>query len=180
MEALIAAAWGIVLELWPWTIIDPWELALRVRRGKKLKSLKPGIRPCLPFIDKVISEPATLQTVNIADQTMVTLDLVNVSASGVIKYFVTDLEQMWMAVHDSDDAIANTALEAVAAQIANVRWEDLFPLTLAKKAQRRLRADTKGWGVTIMSFKITDLADSKVHRIMSSNAENTLVLGGGE
>ena len=139
--------------------------------------LKPGIRVCLPFIDRVITEPATLQTVNIADQTMVTLDFVNVSASGVIKYHVLDLERMWLTVHDSDDAIANTALEAVANQVSRERWHDIYPMVLSRKAQRRLRHETKDWGISIKSFKITDLADSKVHRIMSSNGDNTLVLG---
>lgn len=178
MEAVIAAIWAIVLEIWPWTIIDPWELALRVRRGKKLRNLKPGIRVSLPFLDKVLTEPSTLQTVNIADQTMVSLDQVNVSASGVIKYYVLDLKQMWMAVHDSDEAISNTALEAVATEIALKRWDHLYVLELAKAAQKRLRSDTRGWGIRIKSFKLTDLADSKVHRIMSSNGDNTLVLGG--
>ncbi len=180
MEALIAAAWGVILELWPWTTIDPWELALRVRWGRRLKALKPGVRVCLPFIDRVILEPATLQTVNIADQTIVTMDRVNASVSGVIKYWVRDLESLWFAVHDSDDTIANTALEAVAAHVAMQDFVDLYPVPLGKKVQRSLRQEVKSWGIEVKSFRITDLADSTVHRIMSSSGESTLVLGGSE
>ena len=186
MEALIAAIWNIILEFWPWTIIDKWELAIRVRWGKTLTPLKPGIRLCLPFIDRVLTEPATLQTVNIQDQTMVTLDVgkdgrrVNASVSGVVKYHVLDLRQLWLTVHDHDEAIANTALESIAAHIAVQTFVELDPVELGRAAQRTLRRETRHWGIRVKSFKITDLADSSVHRIMSNSGDSTLVLGRSE
>ena len=124
MEALIAAIWNTMLEFWPWTIIDEWELAVRVRWGKKLTPVKPGIRLLLPFIDRMLTEPATLQTVNIQDQTMVTLDVgkdgrrVNASVSGVVKYHVPDLRQLWLTNHEHDAARAKTALESIEAHRA--------------------------------------------------------------
>ena len=177
MEAFIAAIWGIVLEFWPWTIIDPWELGIRVRKGKTIKPLKPGIRVCWPFIDTVLTEPATLQTVNLQNQTMTTLDRVNASVSGVIKYHVLDLRLLWLTVHESDETIANTALEAIAAHIATQTFVELDSVVLGRAAQRTLRRETKAWGVRVESFRITDLADSNVHRIMSDGGDNTLVLG---
>ena len=180
MEALIAAVWGIVLEFWPWTIIDQWELAVLVRRGKIRRIMKPGLRVCWPFIDRKLTEPATLQTVNIQDQTMVTLDRVNASVSGVIQYRVLDLALLWLTVHDHDEAIANVALTAIASHIALESFQELDPVTLARAAQRTLRRETRHWGIRVESFKLTDLADSSVHRIMSNSGDSTLVLGRSE
>ena len=180
MEAFIAALWNTVLEFWPWTTIDEWELAVRVRRGRGLKPIQSGIRLCLPFIDRMITEPATLQTVNIQDQTMITLDRVNASVSGVIQYRVLDLARLWLTVHDHDEAIANVALTAIAAHIAAEGFCDLDLVQLQRAAQRTLRRETKAWGLRIESFKLTDLAESTVHRIMSNSGDSTLVLGSGE
>ena len=177
MEALIAAVWGMVLEFWPWTTIDQWELAVLVRRGKIRRSVKPGLRVCWPFVDRMLTEPATLQTVNIQDQTMITLDRVNASVSGVIQYRVLDLALLWLTVHDHDEAIANTALESIAAHIAVQTFVELDPVELGRAAQRTLRRETRHWGIRVKSFRITDLADSSVHRIMSNSGDSTLVLG---
>lgn len=179
MEAFLAFIWRFVLEFWPWTIIDKWELAIRVRNGTKFKNLKPGFRVSLPFIDSVLTEPATLQSANLTDQTMITLDRVNASVSGVTWYYVTDLQKLWLSVNDHEEAMSNLAMTALASKLAGVNFADCKLKTLERVAQRKIRSRAKEWGIVVKGFDLTDLCDSQVYRVMSEGGQ-TLVLSAEE
>lgn len=176
MEAFLLFVWKFILEIWPLTVINKWELGLRVRAGKWLKELKPGVRVSLPFIDVILTEPATLQTVNLTDQTVITLDGINTSVGGVIYYYVRSLKKLWLTVHDHDEALSNLALTALAAQIADRKFEDCTLLTIARSTQRKLRHEAKKWGIYIEGFELTDLCESKVFRLMAAGGSQTLIL----
>ncbi len=180
MEALLNFVWRFILEFWPWSVIDKWELGLRVRAGKWLKELKPGIRMSLPFIDVILTEPSTLQTANLTDQTVITTDGVNASVGGVIYYHVRNLRQLWLSVHNHEEALANLALTAIADQLAKRAFGDCHLETIQRAAQRNIRHTAKKWGIHVDRFELTDLCDSQVYRVMSSEGNNLLVLGSGE
>ena len=176
MEALLTFIWHFLLELWPWTIVDTWELGLRVRLGKKLRDLKPGLRVSLPFLDHIITEPSTLQTLNLSDQTITTSDGTNVSMGGVIYYHVINLKTLWTQVHDYEEALANAALTALAAQIAAREYSDCDLKVIERTTKNRLRRSAKPWGIHIDRFELTDLCESQVIRVMSPGSQS-LVLG---
>ena len=180
MEAFLAFIWRFILEFWPWAIIDQWELGLRVRAGKYLKELNPGLRVSLPFIDTILTEPSTLQTTNLTAQTVITLDGINTSGGGVIYYHVRCLKQLWLSVHDHDEALANLALTACADQIAERNFTECRKEVIERAAQRKLRHTAKKWGIHIDSFELTDLCESTVYRVMASEGSQTLVLGSEE
>ena len=180
MEALLTFLWRFILELWPWTIIDKWQLGLRVRLGKHLTPLKPGVRVLLPFVDTVLTESAALKTVNLTEQTMSTLDGVNASVSGVTWYYIIDLEQLSMKVDDHEEAMSNLAMTALASKLAVLEFSDCTLATLERVAQKKIRRIAKGWGIRVTRFELTDLCDSKVYRIMASGGSQTLVLGSAE
>ena len=176
MEALLTFFWRFVLEFWPWTTIDFFELGLRVRAGKYLRDLKPGLRVSLPFIDHIITEPATLQTLNLTDQTIATSDGTNVSIGGVIYYHVVNLQTLWTQVHDHEEALSNSALTVLAAQIAARDYSacDLKPIQ--RSTRTTLRSVAKPWGIHIDDFELTDLCESQVIRLMSPGSQS-IVLG---
>ena len=180
MEALLTFVWRFILELWPWTIIDKWELAFRTRSGKHLKELKPGIRVSLPFIDTVLTEPAKLQTANLTNQSVITLDRVNASVSGVTSYHVLSLLTVWMSVHDHEEAMSNLALAALAAELSEMNFADVRLVLLQRVVQRKIRSRAKVWGIHVDRFELTDLCDSSVYRVMGSDGNQTLVLSAEE
>ena len=180
MEALIAAVWGIVLEFWPWTIIDKWQLGLRVRLGKHLTPLRPGVRISWPFIDAILTESAALKTVNLTEQTMTTLDGVNASVSGVTWYYIINLEQLSMKVDDHEESMSNLAMTALGSKLAVLEFSECTLAVLERVAQKKIRRIAKEWGIHVHKFELTDLCDSKVYRIMASGGSQTLVLGSAE
>ena len=177
MEALLTFFWRFALELWPWTTIDAWELAVRVRMGKWLRDLKPGLRVSLPFLDHIITEPATLQTINLTDQTITTSDGTNVSIGGVIRYHVVDLKLLWMQVNDYEEALSNSALTALAAQIAAREYSECVLKAIERNTKARLRRSAKPWGIHIDGFELTDLCESQVIRLMSPGSQSIVLAG---
>lgn len=180
MEALLAFVWKFILEVWPWTIIDNWELGLRVRLGKHLKALKPGVRVSLPFIDSILTESKTLKSTNLTEQTMRTLDRVNASVSGVIWYYIVDIEKLWMSVDDHEDSMSNLAMTALASKLGSIKFSDCKLVTLESVAKTKIKRKAKDWGIDVQKFELTDLCDSRVIRLMTTNGSQTLVLGSGD
>ncbi len=177
MEALLTFFWRFVLEFWPWTTIDFFELGLRVRAGKYLRDLKPGLRVSLPFIDHIITEPATLQTINLADQTVITSDGTNVSMGGVIYYHVVNLQALWTKVHDHEEALSDSALTALAAQVAEREYSDCNIKALERSTVKKLRSAAKPWGIRIDKFELTDLCESQVIRLMAPGTQSVVLAG---
>ena len=180
MEALLTFIWRFVLELWPWTIVDKWELGLRVRLGYRLTPLEPGPRVSLPFIDTILTEPSTLQTANLTDQTVITSDGVNASVGGVIYYHVENLKQLWEKVDDHEEALSNLALTALAGQLAGRKFENCNLEEIQLATQHKIRDVAEDWGIHIDGFELTDLCKSQVVRLMASEGNQTLVLGAEE
>lgn len=180
MEALLAFIWRFILELWPWTIIDKWELGLRVRLGKHLTPLHPGVRISLPFIDTILTESAALKTVNLTDQTMSTIDGVNASVSGVTWYYIIDLEQLSLRVDDHEESMSNLAMTALGSKLAVLEFAECDLPTLERVAQKKIRRKAKHWGIYVDRFELTDLCDSQVYRVMASTGSQTLVLSPAE
>ena len=180
MEALLTFIWQFILELWPLTIIDKWELAFRVRSGVHLKELKPGIRVSLPFIDTILTEPATLKSINLTDQPVTTSDGTNVTLGGVIFYYVRNLKQLWMRVDDYEETLSNLALTSLASQVEAREYSDCNIKVLERNTRDRLRRASKSWGIHIDRFGLTSLCQSQVVHLVASEGNQALILGAEE
>ena len=55
-----------------WVIVAPWEQGLRVRAGKHVLLLKPGLHVRIPYIDQVFIQSSRLRIVHLAMQTVLT------------------------------------------------------------------------------------------------------------
>jgi len=176
VEALLAFFWRFALEFWPLTMVDKWELGLRVRVGKYLTPLEPGLRVSLPFIDTVLTENATLRSVNLEEQTMTTVDRVNVSAGGVIWYHVVDLKKLWMEVENHEDSMSNLAMVALAGKLGEVEFTECSLMALQGVAQKKIRGEARKWGIYVDGFQLTDLCESQVFRFISPGGAQALVI----
>jgi len=177
VEALLTFVWRFVLELWPWTIVDVWELALRVRLGKRLRKLKPGLRVSLPFVDHIITEPATLKTINLTDQPVSTADGTSVNLGGVIFYYVRDLQKLWLKIDDYEETLSNLALTALASQIEALDYSDCAIGKIERRTRTTLRRAAKPWGIHIERFGLTSLCESQVIHLVAQQGSQSIVLG---
>ncbi len=176
MEALLTFIWHFLLELWPWTVVDAWELSLRVRLGKKFRRLEPGVRVSLPFIDHIITEPATLKPINLTDQPLSTADGTTVNVGGVIFYYVRDLQKLWLKVDDYEETLSSLALTALASQIEALDYSDCNLRRIERSTRTILRRAAKPWGIHIERFGLTSLCASQVVHLVAQQGSQSLVL----
>ncbi|KKL87638.1 hypothetical protein LCGC14_1932760, partial [marine sediment metagenome] len=69
---------------------------------------------------------------------------------------------------------------ALANDIAERDFTDCRLEVVQRATQRKLRHTAKKWGIHIDGFELTDLCESTVYRLMSSDGSQTLVLGTDE
>ena len=62
-----------------WVIVQKWEAGIRVRTGKHMKKLKPGVHFKIPYFDSVYVQEVRLRIVSMPTQTITTKDGLTIS-----------------------------------------------------------------------------------------------------
>jgi regulator of protease activity HflC (stomatin/prohibitin superfamily) len=149
------------------TIVPAWELGLRVRGGKGLRSLEPGLHWLIPFWDVVEAIPVKLQIVNLPNQSLRTLDDKTVAVSAAVAYTVVDVKLLFTEVHNYDDSLVNLTMGHLADWIANRTWPECGLDKMQKEVSIVVRREAKKWGIAIDHVYITDLCLHKALRLLT-------------
>ena len=154
------------------TVVDPWEEGIKVRLGKVKKTLKPGFHFKRPLsIDQIYTVNVKPQIIDIAAQSLETLDGIPVVVAGAIEYSVEDVKKLFLNVQDYDDSLVNLGQILIAEYVTSSSNQDCTRESIQKAVKRRLKDSARKWGINIKRFGVTDLAEHKVYRIMSDSAE---------
>lgn len=150
-----------------WVIIAPWERALRVRLGKVVKTLEPGVHSRIPGIDRIFIQPIRIRTSDIGVQTVTTKDGKAVTVAGVVKYRVSDLEKLYNSLHDGAATITDMAASEIARFITNREFDNINPTDVEQYVAREL--DLGSYGLGESSVNITDFAAVRTYRLMTDD-----------
>lgn len=148
-----------------WVMVAPWEQALRVRAGKHVRRLQPGVHLRVPFLDTVYVQSVRLRVAHLSIQNVMTRDRKALTTAGAIGYAVADIEQLYQRLHHAQDTLANLAAMAIAATAAQMDADTLTPDSLAEAATARLHFEA--YGLTDVSLRVTDFAFVRTYRLIS-------------
>lgn len=152
--------------LFTWIIIvAPWEQALRVRLGKRVRKLGPGWYWCIPFMDRVYRQSIRRRLSLIAPQTLTTKDRVAITVSGSIGYSIKDLERLYNTLHDAAETIETEAAAIVAGFIATHTMEECSPPLIEEHVRGKLKL--QNYGLSTGEFWITSFASVKTYRFIT-------------
>ena len=154
-------------------VIDQYERAVKLRFGKYVGTLEPGLNLVIPLIERIVKIDIRLQTIDIPRQQVITKDNVPVEVNGVIYFKVTSPEIAYLKVQNYEYAIsqyAQTALKDVAGgmsldQVLSEREK------IGEEIEKAVNNETKDWGLQVMSIKMQDIImPDDLKRIMSRQA----------
>ena len=165
MEALLNWLLGIWEELVPWEIIAPWDEGIRVRFGKYIKVLKPGMHLSLPWIDEIQTINVKLQAVNIPNQNVWTLQRESVTVSGAVEYRITDIKKCFVDVQDHDESLIEVTQGLIAEYVGSVMTEELSVESIMENVIGPLSVEGERWGVEVTRLYISDLVKTIPLRI---------------
>lgn len=166
MQALfnfIAQFWQ---EIKPWFVVDPWEGGLRIRLGKHVKKLEPGVHFQLPLVDTCHSLNVVPRVVNLPHQSLKTLDGKNIALSAALYYAISDVERVYLDVDDHDESLINLAMGHIGDYVAGHTIAECSHADIQAAVMGSLREAAQAWGLELISVYITDLADVRTYRLM--------------
>ena len=155
-------------------IVNQWEVGLQFRLGRFIKTLHPGLRIIIPFIDSVIKVDTRIQTVDIPKQEVITRDNVSVMINGVVYFKVEDPEKAVIKIRNYRYAVAQYSQTALRDVIGEAELDYL--LTNREQVAEKIKAivdrETSEWGIDIASIKIQDIElPPDMKRAMARQAE---------
>lgn len=95
MQALIDFLLRNLRALWPIEAVDEWQRAILVRGGLIVRELEPGLRWRWPFLDRVVTWPASEVVLDLGTSTITTADGITAALSGNLSYQLVDMAKAW-------------------------------------------------------------------------------------
>jgi len=167
--------WEFLATFWknirPWTIIQPWELALRVRFGKTIRPLNPGTHFKLPMFDAIYVQSVRRRVINLDTQTVQTADGRTVIAGGCIAYEIVDIAALYSTLHHPEDALQRDAMIALAREIRERQADDCKAQSIEDATLKRL--EFARYGVNLLELYLTDFAFGRTYRLINAPRYNT-------
>ena len=158
------AQWFRGLFQW-WVIVAPWEQGVRVRCGKRVKLLVPGMHLKLPVIDAVFVQPIRARAQHVRSQTVTTRDGKAVSLAGALQFQVADLLKLYQTLHSAFDTIEQLCQGVVSKYIYSTTLAELKQEDLEKRVLDEV--NLAQYGIDVLGFAITSFAVVKTYRLIS-------------
>lgn len=154
---------------WFW-ILQPWEQALRVRAGRKIKKFNGGIHFKIPYVDFIFKQNCRLRLSEIRPQTVTTLDSKTITLAGALAYRVDDVAPLYMKLHMAEDAIARKAQGIISRYIAWHEFKDCSPQKVMDHVDATLKLGE--YGLVDVEFILKDFAVVKTYRFITGDMES--------
>ena len=166
MQALLDILIRFYEEIKPFQSVSPWEAGLRVRLGKHVKVVEPGVHLKLPLIDSYHLLNVVPRVVNLPHQSLETSDKKTLAVSAALAYSVSDIEKCLVEVDDHDESLINLAMGLIAYYISNHQGSDCSHDAIQAGVLPSLREIAEDWGLEVSHLYVTDLCQHKAYRLL--------------
>jgi regulator of protease activity HflC (stomatin/prohibitin superfamily) len=170
MTELINAIRQFLRELQLWMIIAPWEQGLRVRCGRRLTFLTPGIHLKLPIVDTIYVQSVRMRISGLPRQTVTTKDGKTVTITGSVGYAIANIQQLYNTLHHPEDAIQKRAQALIANFISSRKAKDCTADAIEAGLADHLRDTLSCYGIEDTRIFVSDLAIVRTYRLIGDNA----------
>ena len=158
-------------QLRPWTVINPWEQALRVRLGRHVRRLPPGVHLKVPLIDTIYAQSVRRRIVALQVQTITTTDGKAVSFAASLGYEIGDLAKLYETLHHAEDTIIRLGMAALAHVVRTRAADDCDQESIERAAVTRL--DLVRFGIQGVELYLTAFAVVRTYRLISDPTYDT-------
>lgn len=167
MSEAIQKLVDFLFKFWPLYTVLVWERGVRVRFGRYVKLLDPGVHFRIPFFDVITLYNTRLRVLHTEPQTItVTGDHV-LTVSATIGFRITDPLAAAMRHHSPEYAIRSVTQGLIAEVVAGGDRKTLTPASVAAAVLVKLQACGAGYEYDICT--ICDFGYLQTYRLMQSN-----------
>lgn len=156
-------------------IVPQSDLYVVERLGKFNRILHGGFHVIIPIVDQVRTKLTSReQLVDIAKQSVITKDNVNISIDGIVFCKVEDAKEATYNVVNFKNAIANLAMTTLRAEIGSMELDGTLSNreSLNAKLQTELGSAAANWGIKVTRVEISDIEVPKqIEKAMNMQME---------
>jgi regulator of protease activity HflC (stomatin/prohibitin superfamily) len=167
LDKLIDFLLSILDKLLPFKIINQTDRGVRLRFGKYIEILSPGLKWKIPFFDEIINITTVWTTLSLPSQSLTTKDQKDVVVKAIVKYKILDIEIFALEVWDAIDAISDMTQGIVFEVVRDKTWEELQSPDLKDFISKKARKEAKRWGIEIETVTLSDLAKITSIRLLN-------------
>ena len=155
-------------------IINQYERGVILRLGKYSRTLSPGFRVIIPYIDKMIKVDVRTTPMDIPNQEVITRDNVTVNVDAVVYARVIDAQKAVLETTNYRYATSTFAQTALRDVTGNFDLDQLLSERdrISQQIREIVDTQTDKWGIDIESVKLQNLElTSDMKRAMAKQAE---------
>ncbi|MEB8345901.1 slipin family protein [Flavobacteriaceae bacterium KMM 6898] len=155
-------------------VVFEYKRALKFRFGKYIKTLQPGFRWIIPFVETIQMVDIRVITFNVVSQEVMTEDNVPCSIDGVVFFKIIDPEKAVLEVEEYKFAITQLSQAALRDVCGKVELDTILSKReeMGKNIKSIVELETKEWGIEINDVKIKDIQlPENMKRMMANQAE---------
>jgi regulator of protease activity HflC (stomatin/prohibitin superfamily) len=155
-------------------VIFEYKRALKFRFGKYVKTLQPGFRWIIPFVETIQVVDIRVITIKIISQEVMTEDNVPCSIDGVVFFQITNPEKAVLEVEEYSFAITQLSQAALRDVCGKVELDTILSKReeMGKNIKHIVERETEEWGIEIIDVKIKDIQlPENMRRMMANQAE---------
>lgn len=164
LSSLIDGIGKFFTDLKFWVTILPWQKGVRVRAGRYVKVLPPGLYFKVPFIDQVYFVFLRLRTLTTPKQDLTTVDGKNVTITIHVAYEIEDPLILMQTLYRPGQTIADLAQAAAASYISKIKIVDLNIPDLEEQITTKLNLEQ--YGLKCLRCYIGNYVLTRAYRII--------------
>jgi hypothetical protein len=151
-----------------WFVVEAWEQAVRVRLGKNVLLLGPGVHLRIPYFDRFYVQNIRTRMMPISDQTISTLDGKPITLCGSLRYRVADVLKLYQSLHMAEMTIKQEAAGWATKFIVEHNMKDCTPKALQEYVSANISLEK--WGIADGVFVLTDfVAGIRTYRLLNGS-----------
>ncbi len=155
-------------------IVNQYERGIVLRLGKYHRTMGPGLRIIIPFLDKVTKVDVRTTPMDIPKQEVITRDNVTVNVDAVVYFKVLNAEKAVLETTNYTYATSTFAQTALRDVTGNFDLDEILSKRdeISEKIREIVDVQTDKWGIDIENVKLQNIelpADMK--RAMAKQAE---------
>lgn len=165
MGSFLESLKQLLLQFRPWSIILPWEQGIRIRFGKHVRDMTPGVWLRIPFVDQVYQQSVRLRSEAMSCQNVTTRDGKTIFLASQVSFAIGNLRLLFDTLQHVESTIINRAAQAIATYIQTHDFVDCRPECIAQSVTASL--DFRQYGLDQVTIGITDYVVTKTYRLLS-------------
>jgi len=167
---LIQAFWSYIIF---WHVLGDDQCGLIRRLGKYHRTMSAGWNWKLPLIEQALSETSALGSTVLREQSLTTLDGVQVTLRGVLTWRVVDARKFILDCDNAQSVVNDVGCGVIAELVPDLPAKEILGHdTSIKKLRDKVRTRAEKWGIKVEYFGLVDCVQARTYRFITSDNNN--------